>query len=217
MLETLPPAAALTALLAALESAGLGFTVILSRPDGLERVYANAAIAKIWGLPLDAMRRLPPLATLTPEQRERMVAMRQAIRSGGAAAPKTVETSIVRPDGTSVPVELGLGHTLLGETRAVFIFVRDLSANVAMQSALSESEDRFRRLAEASPDSITIFSEGRYTYANPIALRHLGLSSLADLPTIDPEREISDERRDEVGDHVERLRRGEKLMPLVHR
>jgi PAS domain S-box-containing protein len=216
MLETLPPSAALTALLAALESAGLGFTVILSHPDGLERVYANAAIARIWGVDIETMRRLPPLATLTPEQRERMVAMRQAIRDG-EAAPSTVETTIVRADGTSVPVELGLGHTMLGETRAVFIFARDLSAKVAMQSALSESEDRFRRLAEVSPDSITIFSEGKYTYANPIALRHLGLTSIADLPSIDPEREFDAERRDEVYDHVARLRRGEKLTPLVHR
>jgi PAS domain S-box-containing protein len=216
MLDTLPPSASLSALLAALESAHLGFTVILSHPDRLERVYANEAIAKIWGVDIETMRRLPPLESLTAEQRARLTLMRQAIREGGPVPP-LVETTVVRGDGTSVPVELGLGHTMIGDTRAIFVFARDMSAKAEMQTALRESEDRFRRLAEASPDSITVFSEGKYTYANPIALGHLGLPSVADLAAIDPESQIPDERRVEVHDHVARLRRGEKLPPLVHR
>jgi PAS domain S-box-containing protein len=80
-----------------------------------------------------------------------------------------------------------------------------------------ESEERFRSLAEVSPDSITVFVDGRYVYGNPNALRLLGLSSLEEMKAVDPWASVPEARRAAVTDHVARLARGERPPPMVHR
>lgn len=200
----------------ALESAGLGCTIILAHPDRLERVYANAPLAAIYGVDLPTMRAMPVLDALSPGEAERFAAMRSRIRAG-AEAPLFVETTVVRPDGVGVPVGLSLGYTMMGETRAVFLFMRDLRQEQAIAQALRESEDRFRTLAESSPDSITITKAGRYVYANPVARRYLGISADHDVTTIDPVAAVPVERRAEISANAARLRAGEKLPPIVVR
>lgn len=49
------------------------------------------------------------------------------------------------------------------------------------ERALQESEERYRRLIEHSPDAIYVHERGRILYANPAAARLLGLQSPADL------------------------------------
>jgi PAS domain S-box-containing protein len=216
MIESVAPAAALQALLDALESAGLGCTVILAHPDRVERVYANAAIAKIYGVDVETMRRLDTFDALDAEQRQRLTDLRWAVR-GGAPAPPMVATTIERPDGTRVPVELGLGYAMVGDVRATFVFARDATANVAMEAALRESEERFRSLAEASPDSITVYSDECCVYANPVALRQLGLRTREELATYDVWSRVPPERREAARERVAKLRAGEQVAPVLSR
>lgn len=216
MIRSLPAEAALGALLDALESARIGCTVILERGDALERVYANAPIASIFGVDAESMKRVPPRAMLPEKELERLSAV---FAEGGMEDGwrRAVRTEIVRPDGSAVPVEIGMGRADLEGARAMFVFMRDVSENVRMENAVRESEERFRKLAEVSPDSITVFVEGRYVYGNPIALRLLGLSSVEELKNVDPWAKVPDERRAAVAEHVARLSRGERPPPMVHR
>ena len=85
---------------------------------------------------------------------------------------------------------------------------------VAATSALRESEARFRTLAEASPDSITVISRGRFVYANPASAAILGFDSpeelLArplDLLLVDPEEAAI------MAERIGRIIRGERLPP----
>jgi PAS domain S-box-containing protein len=215
-LEISPSYELLRALLEGLECANIGCTVVLTHPDRLVRVFANDAIARIYGLDLETMQSLDVLSMFTPDQRERLNALREAVAKG-APAPPSVASRVVRADGTEVPVELGLGHAMLGHLRATVVFMRDVTASRRMEDALRESEDRFRRLADASPDSITVFADGRYLYANRCALGHLRLSSLDDLTGFDPWTTVPQERRDEILEHVARLERGEAVPTLLHR
>lgn len=187
----------------------------MAHPDQLVRVYANEAIARIYGVDLATMQSLDVLSMFTPEQRAQLNALREAV-ANGAPAPPHVASRVVRVDGTEVPVELGLGHAMLGDLRATVVFMRDVGAAKRMEDALRESEHRFRRLAEASPDSITVFADGRYLYANRRALDYLGLESLDDLARVDPWARVPEARRAEIVDHVARLERGETLPPLTH-
>ena len=47
--------------------------------------------------------------------------------------------------------------------------------------ALKESEERYRRLVELSPDAIVVHREGRFTYVNPAAVKLWGASNAKEL------------------------------------
>ena len=210
MIPGLSPDATLSALLDAMVSAGLGCTVIVARNGKLERVYANEAIARIFGRDIGEMRALPPMDTLEPSERERLAKVRAAMAEG-AEAPAFVATSVKRPDGTVVPVEVGMGYATVDGGHATFAFVRDVSTQATMERALRESEERFRRLAEAAPDAITVSLRGRsrYVYANPVALRFLGLQSLEELQRVDPISLVPVEQRSALAEVGRRLAAGE--------
>ncbi len=216
MFGSLPAPAVLQALLEGLEGVGIGCTVVLDHGDRMERVYANQALATIFGLDLEAMRKLPPMEILSPKERERLDTVRAALRESGAG-PVFVETEIVRADGAVVPIELGLAHGVINGVSTKFAFLRDASAKHATEVALRESEERFRRVAESSPDSITIYSAGKYIYANPVALKILGLSSVEELANVNPLASVPVERHDEVRAHGDRTRKGDKGSPLQFR
>jgi PAS domain S-box-containing protein len=218
MIPSLPSDAVLDALLRALECAGLGCTVVVDRGDRLERAYANEAIARIWGVDLATARATPVLAPFPARDREFLVEMRSSL-SAKDLADKVFEVNVARPDGSTIPVEVALGHVHLDAFRATFVFMRDASAKVTLAAALRESEDHFRRLAEASPDSVTIYSipEKRYTYANPLARKFLGIGPSDDLSAVDPEARVREERRASFPDVRERLLRGEAVPTQTHR
>ena len=65
--------------------------------------------------------------------------------------------------------------------RAALVQAQDVTARRESEAALRESEERYRRLVEMSPDGIAIHSEGRIVFANPSALRILGASREEDL------------------------------------
>lgn len=213
--ELSPAYEMLRALLDALESAQVGCTVVATFPDRIVRVYANDALARIFGVDRETIQRIDPLSMVTEDQRARLSQIRLAT-ADGHPAPTTVATRIRRADGTEVNVEVGLGHAAIGGANVTVVFFRDLERSIEMEVALRESEDRFRRLAEASPDLITVFVDGRYVYANQRALAHLGVRSLEELLEVDPWSTVPDDRRRPILDHVDRLERGEHVPPLIH-
>jgi PAS domain S-box-containing protein len=85
---------------------------------------------------------------------------------------------------------------------------------IAATTALRESEARFRTLAEASPDSITVISRGRFVYANPATAAVLGfdnpeefLARPVDQLLVDPEESAI------MAERIGRIVRGERLPP----
>ncbi|HVJ91436.1 MAG TPA: ATP-binding protein [Labilithrix sp.] len=92
--------------------------------------------------------------------------------------------------------------------------VRASSDRANMEAALRESEERFRKLAEASPDSIAVVANGKFIYANPKTLELLGLQSLDEIERITPMTLAPLGQRAEISELVERLGRGEQAGPF---
>lgn len=88
-----------------------------------------------------------------------------------------------------------------------FLLEEDIRARKRVEEALRESEERYRRLVELSPETIAVHSEGRYVYVNPAGAKLFGAASpveLIGMPVVDlihpDHREVVDAI---VGENIE--------------
>lgn len=59
--------------------------------------------------------------------------------------------------------------------------IRDITERKLAEQSLRESEERYRRLVEQSPDGVVVHVDGRIVYANPAAAKILGVRGAHDL------------------------------------
>jgi PAS domain S-box-containing protein len=136
--------------------------------DGEMRILAfNRAALDIFGLSGPEMRGKSVLdmvpAPARPGMQERL-----GTRIGGSdpALGRTFHSKFTRPDGKVIDVEHVVNTWHSGGKRYFGAIIRDISEWERAKKALEESEEKFRNVAEQSPNMIFINVKGRVVYAN---------------------------------------------------
>src|SRR5262249_33645283 len=132
--------------------------------------------ARVLGWPLEELAAMRPLSTLAPDERPRIELLHQQWKRG-ESGPRKIETVDLARDVRRVPVEATAFTAMHGGKPAAVAFYADIEERVRAQEAVRASEHRFRQLAEAAPDAITLILGERFVYANPAAVRMLGFDS----------------------------------------
>ena len=118
-----------------------------------------------------------------------------------------------RQDGSTLEVQISARLIELGNERLIHSVVRDVSEQKAAAKALRESEERYRRLVDHSPDAILVHGEGRILYANAAAAGTFGASApeaLSGRPVMDF---LADEHREFVADRIRRMYENRETVP----
>jgi PAS domain S-box-containing protein len=162
-------------ILEAAHAASVAITVSVDEGDGPKFVYVNERAAELNGLRAEEMIGTPVHLRVAPEDLPR-VAQLQAERRSGTVAPRSIEVTVLRPDGVRVPLELGLAYAHYQGRTAAVTFAHDASERRRVLDALQRSESRFRRLIESAPEAIGVARGGAMQYANPALLELLGVA-----------------------------------------
>ena len=75
-----------------------------------------------------------------------------------------LEREIIRKDGSRLPVEMNSRAMPDGTYQSFF---RDMQERKTAEQAIRESEEKFRTLAECSPNAILIYQDDHWVYTNP--------------------------------------------------
>ncbi|GEM_PF-934964 len=168
-------------------------------------VEVNAQACRLLGYTRDELLQMEVGDIDVAEQRERHSALMRQLYDNGRAVFRTEH---VAKDGHHVPVEVSTRLFQLRDRPTVLSVVRDISAQLEAQRALSDSEQRFRELAEAAPVGLYLTDPaGRVTYVNPEWCALTGLApeyalgvGWRDVLHVDDRRRIGEAWREAVTD-----------------
>jgi PAS domain S-box-containing protein len=144
--------------------------LVIRASDG-RILEANQAAEKAYGYPREELQELH-IANLRAVETHALIApqMHQAVTGG-----ILFETIHRHKDGSSFPVEVNSLGVDNAEEPAILSIIRDISSRKLAEQALAESEDRYRRLVELSPEPIAVHSEGKLVFINTAGARLLGV------------------------------------------
>jgi len=128
--------------------------------------FANAALVRMCGYESDKEIVGRPFTDfVSPDYRELMVERGRA-RNEGLDVPDRYEFRSLRKDGSEFDAEISVSTMTYRGGWARLGIIRDVSERKRAEQALRESEERFRRLSEATLDGVIIHDDGLVLDAN---------------------------------------------------
>jgi PAS domain S-box-containing protein len=144
--------------------------------QGGRKVFVNSAYAEMVGYTEEELLALSPEQTLDlvhPEDRE-LVGAHYRDRIAGKPAPQRYEFRIVQKDGSVRWVEVFASRIEYHGRPASQLAMIDITERKQAETALRESEEKYRELVERANDGITIIQDGIAKYVNPILAKMWG-------------------------------------------
>lgn len=134
--------------------------IVHSIRDGkIDRIIeANEAALHMCGKPREELLAGTNLSNLSPVERERVAGIYENIIRKGHGS---FETCIEHADGGVIPLEVTTHIFELGSEKLSISSGRSIAERIENEKAIRESESRYRRLVENSPDIVYIYSTKR--------------------------------------------------------
>lgn len=177
-------------------------------------VLANRAFARLTGYSQDELLHMN-YGELTPEE-YRMLQATAIARVIETGEPAEYEKEYIRKDGSRVPVALTVSMVRGedGKPAGLAAIIRDITERKQAEAAMRQSEERYRRLVQVSPDAIFVLRGDCIVFGNGEAVSLLGAadeSQIVGRPLIDfvpPEERVVLQRR------FFRVEDGQEQVPL---
>lgn len=115
-----------------------------------------------------------------------------------------------RKDQTTFPVEVSTKLTRLGDQKVVVAYFRDITERKRAETAIRESEVKFRAVAESTSAMICIHRGGKFLYVNPAYARVSGYSQ-EEMLNLNYDFDLSKEDREIIKQRVAARLRGETV------
>jgi len=158
----------------AYDSADLALVITLTDVDPPRNLFLNRGAERLFGYSLSEFRALSVWDCIAPEEVPRLKELRER-RARGEPAPQPLETTIVSGSGRRIEVEVSLSRAQLDGRIVHVAFLFDVSARKQTETALRQSEARFRTLIDGAPDGIAILRGPCVAFLNSAAARMLGV------------------------------------------
>jgi PAS domain S-box-containing protein len=153
---------------ALIESANDAVFIHEIREDGMPGPFieVNELACRGLGYSRKELARMSPMELDDPRYRDRIAAAMERLLKDGHAV---FETAQIAKDGRSIPVEVSTRVIEIRGKHLLFSLVRDITERKRAEEALFAREQKFRTLAENSPDLIIRYDcDCRRIYANPL-------------------------------------------------
>jgi len=176
--------------------------------------YANQTFAKMHGYSRDDLLGKHLSVLHNAAQIPRVEALLDQLLEDGEFADE--EVWHVRKDGTPFPTTMSAMVVRDDHGTPTYLAVTaiEVTAQQAAQRALTESEERYRTLVEASPNSILAIQGGHHVFANPAAAHMLGFGEPAQVVGRPALHAIAPDSRDLVIERMKRLGAGKSNPPV---
>ncbi len=134
----------------------------------------------------------------------------------GAALGKGREVLGLNKDGSTFPIRIAISETYIDGDVLFIGIVHDLSERKEAEKALRESESRYQRIVELSPDAVVIQCDEKIVYANPAAARLFGTDSKDEIIGLRIVDKAHEQDRKTIKACYESLKQGRKQAPSIH-
>ncbi|MBX7218444.1 MAG: PAS domain S-box protein [Blastocatellia bacterium] len=129
--------------------------------------------------------------------------------------PITVQGRLQRKDGSSFSAEVRVNRLQWQGQLLVMGLVRDITERVLAETSLRESEERYRRLVEVSPDTIFINRDNKIAFINQSGLNLLGAARPEDILGKSPFEIFHPDDHTLIRNRVGRLLKTREAAPLI--
>lgn len=164
---------------AVFEEAAIG--MMLSDSDG-HPLETNPALQEMLGYNTAEFRAMHVTDFTHPDDAETDAFLYRELRAGHRENYQ-IEKRYIRKDSRLLwgRLSVSLVRDVEGVPRFVIGMIEDINNRKVAEQAHRQTQGRYRRLVETSPEAVAVYDEGRVLYVNPAAVRLLGASGREDI------------------------------------